>query len=197
MGIDEYTFMIETRMRETTDDFILEYIQNSEVVQEARLSKDDLRRALWLLAEERAGHIVNTLDYPNRQWIPVTERLPEESGFYLCSIKSYDSDNYVLFGRFSMGKFNLIDVEAWMPLPKPYKEGAEDAEEMDKDEKTNSIKMVRSASMSLSKALNAIRPIIMGTNLYFKHKGYESTLRYALDDIEGILEELEGGSKEE
>lgn len=71
------------------------------------------------MSEEDRDKIMRNL---KMRWIPVTERFPEESGFYLCSIKSYDRDNYVLLGRFSMGKFNLIDVEAWMPLPKPYEE---------------------------------------------------------------------------
>ena len=52
------------------------------------------------------------------QWIPVSERLPEERGFYLTTTKNkavycdyWNEDN---FDRTEM-------VIAWMPLPDPYK----------------------------------------------------------------------------
>lgn len=56
---------------------------------------------------------------PNK-WIPVSERLPEEAGMYLCS---YDYD-YVDTSYFdiSMNEFNIFheQVTAWMPMPTPY-----------------------------------------------------------------------------
>jgi len=64
---------------------------------------------------------------PQGGWIPVSERLPEYSGLYLISI--YDLVTVANFtGKYfcdrQMDKF--VDVLAWMPLPKPYKEeGAE------------------------------------------------------------------------
>lgn len=74
---------------------------------------------------------------PKQEWIPCSERLPEETGIYLCTVgDTYrnpremryapqewadeianatwrDTDGYYVFDWF---------VEAWMPLPEPYKE---------------------------------------------------------------------------
>ena len=58
------------------------------------------------------------------KWIPVTERLPEYSGLYLVNI-----DSLVTVANFGgksfMGKnaSNPIEVDAWQPLPEPYKGG--------------------------------------------------------------------------
>jgi hypothetical protein len=67
------------------------------------------------------------------QWIPVSERLPEDSGEYFVSIidKDYD-ENYedVGIAQFAHKKdYGIKESEwqidetviAWMPLPEPYK----------------------------------------------------------------------------
>lgn len=58
-----------------------------------------------------------------RVWIPCKEKLPSENGHYLVSCKDgfVSSDDY-----FSYGWDDYDDVIAWMPLPKPYKEGGKD-----------------------------------------------------------------------
>lgn len=79
-----------------------------------------------------------------QRWIPVSERLPEESGAYLVymiwgdeeptySIINFDAD-YNEFGEWiehydinTLGVIDrefrtYIDVFAWCPLPEPYKE---------------------------------------------------------------------------
>lgn len=61
-------------------------------------------------------------------WIPVTERLPDEDGWYLCfiypvvlqgagycTILPYDKNG------FRTGYVYTIDVTHWMPLPEPPK----------------------------------------------------------------------------
>ena len=70
------------------------------------------------------------------KWIPCSERLPDEDGQYLITVKykhvnnSYD-DIYAEHGEWFDGKWDMFclghcgEVEgiiAWMPLPKPYKE---------------------------------------------------------------------------
>lgn len=59
------------------------------------------------------------------KWIPVTERLPEHDGRYICNIKSfafpgtfYQSELRYEHGGWSGGN----DVTHWMPLPEPPKE---------------------------------------------------------------------------
>lgn len=69
---------------------------------------------------------------PNK-WIPVSERLPEESGVYLCSY-DYDIVDTSYFD-IRMNEFNVFheQVTAWMLLPTPYQleipTGAEGGEE--------------------------------------------------------------------
>ena len=65
-----------------------------------------------------------------RVWIPVSERLPEKTGWYLCTLSGH-SRTMVDICRFNTanGKFwgGVIEynVVAWAELPKPYEEGGE------------------------------------------------------------------------
>ena len=61
-------------------------------------------------------------------WIPVTERLPEEDGRYLCTYKNdaYGDGICIDFGLYEDGEWYVSGAIAWMPLPEPYKEGAEE-----------------------------------------------------------------------
>ena len=69
------------------------------------------------------------------RWIPVSERLPEENGQYLITVKykhvndSYE-DVYAEHGEWYDGRWDMFcfghcgeveDIIAWMPLPEPYK----------------------------------------------------------------------------
>lgn len=66
---------------------------------------------------------------PQMVWVPVTERLPEESGNYLVTTLNLERDKKIVIERLFLGGKWLIrdkDILAWMLLPKPYKEGAEE-----------------------------------------------------------------------
>ena len=55
---------------------------------------------------------------PEQRWIPCSERLPEEIGFYLTTTK----DKAVYCDFWNEDNFNRTEmVIAWMPLPQPYK----------------------------------------------------------------------------
>ena len=63
-------------------------------------------------------------------WIPVSERLPEES---LNSVIGWDTyRNRCCFVQYLGGRFVLgddidsVNVTAWMPLPEPYRENEEE-----------------------------------------------------------------------
>lgn len=69
--------------------------------------------------EEEAIHAV--LDaIPN--WIPVTERLPEESGLYQVTDMQGNVVRYVFNVSEGSEEYWRRCVKAWMPLPEPYKE---------------------------------------------------------------------------
>ena len=68
------------------------------------------------------------------RWIPANERLPEEDGQYLITVKykhvndSYE-DVYAEHGEWFNGEWDMFcfghcgeveDITAWMPLPEPY-----------------------------------------------------------------------------
>lgn len=52
------------------------------------------------------------------RWIPVSERLPEEDGGYLVTVKQ----GYVRTSLWVGNAEYWNEVTAWMPLPKPYRE---------------------------------------------------------------------------
>ena len=63
------------------------------------------------------------------EWIPVSERLPEDSGNYLITVADlrlgHIGENTVTMADFyaKAKKWNsIVDVYAWMSLPKPYRE---------------------------------------------------------------------------
>ena len=66
---------------------------------------------------------------PFPKWIPVTERLPEKGSFALVTDFGeveeayYDSDGH----WWQVWGDRLKNVTAWMPLPEPYREEADNA----------------------------------------------------------------------
>ena len=59
----------------------------------------------------------------HEEWIPCSERLPQENGRYLCTFKDifYGGKNLVDFGLFDDGQW-IVEPLAWMPLPQPWEE---------------------------------------------------------------------------
>ena len=58
---------------------------------------------------------------PEPQWIPCSEKLPENGHYYLwCSDGGNVQSDYYWDG-FENGKKFGYNIIAWMPLPKPYK----------------------------------------------------------------------------
>ena len=52
------------------------------------------------------------------RWIPVSERLPEEGIYLVCTDKGYIAT--IMYDR-SMKWLLRAKIIAWMPLPQPYK----------------------------------------------------------------------------
>lgn len=77
-----------------------------------------------MLLVDKAEAMTNLMMMPTAEprtgkWIPVTKRLPEESGKYLVTV----SNGNVYAGTFSAfeKRFSCAAI-AWMPLPAPYEE---------------------------------------------------------------------------
>ena len=63
------------------------------------------------------------------KWIPVTERLPKEEGFYLVTRRITDDVATFIFRRTPTSKdYWKRCATAWMPLPQPYKAESEGEE---------------------------------------------------------------------
>lgn len=63
------------------------------------------------------------------KWIPVTERLPEADGRYLCNIRMFSFPGRFYQAVLPCSKYGFIegcvytnDVTHWMPLPEPPEE---------------------------------------------------------------------------
>lgn len=103
------------------------------------MTKREFLDIVFALAPTEANAIMDAFDEyvesNEPHWIPVTERLPEESGQYLITVKYEHVDGYediyAEHGDWSGGKWDMFgfghcgkveDIVAWMPLPEPYKE---------------------------------------------------------------------------
>lgn len=114
-------------------------MNNREAIEQLQDAKDGYKEFLTTEALDLA---IKALE--QTEWIPVTERLPEETGEYLVYtdsdeifIKPYDEYErdfgywYEEFSEETGGKIgeewrsaddNCMKVVAWKPLPEPYKE---------------------------------------------------------------------------
>ena len=101
----------------------------TELKQQLQKSEADNTNLTGWLAEEHA----------KRQWIPVTERLPENRGHYFAHVDGGEFE-FVSYGTlayfdgkiFRWGHFsneNWEEVTHWMPLPEPPRDGEEQAKE--------------------------------------------------------------------
>lgn len=56
------------------------------------------------------------------KWIPVSERMPENDGAYLCWDNRYVTTYAFIFGAWQANQFVAKNITHWMPLPNPPKE---------------------------------------------------------------------------
>ena len=89
-----------------------------------------IANALGTTASEISGETLHELVLP--AWIPCSERLPEEKKEVLISadgelyIAEYEMDHGKGYWSEVVEYRNVTDVDAWMPLPEPYKEENDD-----------------------------------------------------------------------
>lgn len=114
---------------------VMEIVQNEDGTFSAYDDTYDI--AIHCETEEEQKKVIERL---SADWIPVTERLPEEGGRYLVTFKygikvcmvGYGSCKRTALGYpIGHGWYSLEEAQyyaedsiiAWMPLPKPYEEG--------------------------------------------------------------------------
>ena len=95
------------------------------------MTKREFLDTVFALAPTEANAIMDAFDeYVDRNeqhWIPVTERLPKEEGFYLVTLgyKHGAETNIRLFKTESGKRYWRLwgneNITAWMPLPEPFK----------------------------------------------------------------------------
>jgi hypothetical protein len=99
------------------------------------LKATELKKFDWIIdAREKISNLPSVTPQP--RWIPISERLPEDSQFVLMTIRRigehYNHEPFISVGYISWNqtawwcahdgdcKSHDVIVDAWMPLPKPY-----------------------------------------------------------------------------
>ena len=91
-------------------------------------SADDVYREM---AKNRIDVWIDELPTAEPQWIPCSEKVPEKVGEYIVTddsggLKCINISHFYPDAAPINGddmRWDYINVTAWMPLPKPYKEG--------------------------------------------------------------------------
>ena len=71
---------------------------------------------------------LNSEVHPEPHWIPCSEGLPKEEGFYLVTLEDkFGAETTIRFFRIENGErhwslWENENITAWMPKPEPYKE---------------------------------------------------------------------------
>ena len=106
----------------------------SDLIRREDLVKElNAQFAVGDITREIANDILNHIPSaePERKWIPVAERLPEEKGEYLVSYHPCHWDAVsekvtvgidTFRGKTTWAKKKYQKVIAWMPMPVPYEE---------------------------------------------------------------------------
>ena len=91
------------------------------------ISRQQAIDALYNIDEYNSRSVTAIKNLPSIQseqrWIPVTERLPEKSGYYLATVDTGLKVVDVIFFNNGSGFLMANTVTAWKPYPEPYKGG--------------------------------------------------------------------------
>lgn len=92
----------------------------------------NVRECPWFEVQDKHGNKAKYFREP--QWIPVTERLPDESNFYMVT-NEYDEVEIIWFSHkddYDIDKSEWRETDdkiiAWKKVPEPFKEEGEQSE---------------------------------------------------------------------
>ena len=88
------------------------------------ISRQQAIDALYNVDEYNSRSVIAIKNLPSVQseqrWIPVTERLPEKSGYYLATVDIGWKIVDVIYFNNGSGFLMANTVKAWKPRPEPY-----------------------------------------------------------------------------
>ncbi|RDG40940.1 DUF551 domain-containing protein [Klebsiella pneumoniae] len=98
---------------------MLDRIETVDPVDDDRI--DGIKRIVRELAaaphDTHALNSVQSVDSVADRWIPVSERMPENDGAYLCWDNRYVTTYAFIFGAWQANQFIAKNITHWMPLP--------------------------------------------------------------------------------
>lgn len=127
-------------------DDIKQAIQARDIASEAlKIASEALKKVDSMIPLDGADIMfVTPEEYKAQEWIPVSERLPEKPGQYLCNVPMDENDTMIevlTYGKpllpmncgsgvgwyytDSEGDYYWDKITAWMPLPEPYRKDGE------------------------------------------------------------------------
>ena len=93
------------------------------IMKDLRSEMEDARDRIAVIA---LNVVIKSLEErPHGEWIPCSERLPEEHHIYLTTIKKANGITFTTHSYFFTKEVGWSNdgVIAWMPFPEPYKRG--------------------------------------------------------------------------
>lgn len=159
----------------------------------------DGESGVWVKQHDYISAAEKLADYEDAEeqgrygkWIPVSERLPEES---LNSVIGWDTyRNRCCFVQYLGGRFVLgddiysVNVTAWMPLPEPYRVGAENAHT--KKIQTNADRIRSFSDEELAEFIEQVSTDSMET-ISFGTKEYEEIWEHKETALQWLQSEVE------
>lgn len=98
---------------------MLDRIETADPVDDDRI--DGIKRIVREFAaathDTPALNSVQSVDSVADRWIPVSERMPENDGAYLCWDNRYVTTYAFIFGAWQANQFIAKNITHWMPLP--------------------------------------------------------------------------------
>lgn len=146
----DYKSIAKENHRKCTDAYV-EILKLEKRIEKLSLENDVLKmdyetlKESYLNSEMNLQHVTEELEQQQQKWIPIRERWPMKSGYYLVTYREWSNGDYlpkfddtrVKILKYQESIFRLPvccdkkaeadthrEVIAWQPLPEPYKEGS-------------------------------------------------------------------------